>query len=162
MRKPNIEQDGCELCRTEKNAVNNLTSDIERWAKETKENFALKTLLDKKRISASQIDVQNFACAQNSCRLVHCDDIANFSKSVKSLARVSSLNHSKSAELKTHVENLAFPSYHSVVLDFEKQPSARLVQSLRSLICCEHKLVIKRAIFEDFEEHKELKEKHRL
>ena len=148
MRKPNVEDDGCALCRTEKDAITNLTWDVERWAKETKGNHALKQLLDGKKISLSEIAFHNFDNAQNNCRLVHRDDITNLCKSVRLLGRVSKLKISEHSNLKTHVENLAFPSYHSVVLDFEKQPNARLLQSIRSLTCCEHKRVIKSAIID--------------
>ena len=162
MRKPNIENDGCVQCRNEKDAIKNLTSDIERWAKETKENFALKKLLDGNKISTGEIAVHNFDCAQNDCRLVHRDDIATLCKSVKSLGRVSKLKIPENVEVKSYVENLAFPSYHSVVLDFEKEPNAILLQSIRSLICCEHKRVIKSAIIDAFGEDKELRQSHQL
>jgi len=162
MRKPNIDNNGCVQCREEKNAINNLTSNIERWAKETRENFALKKLLDGKKISEGEIAVHNFVSAQSNCRLVHRDDIANLCKSVKLLGRLSKLKTPENVEIKSFVENLAFPSYHSVVLDFEKQPSARLLQSIRSLICCEHKRVIKSAIIDVFEKDEELQHRHQL
>jgi len=162
MRKPNVDDDGCAECREEKDAIHNLTFDVENWAKETKENFALKPLLDVKKISEGEIAVHNFDCAQSNCRLVHRDDIANLCKAVKSLSRLSRTKITEQMKLKTFVENLAFPSYHSVVLDFEKQPSARLLQSLRSLTCCEHKRVIKSAIIDVFRKDEELEHKYRL
>ena len=148
VRKPNIDDDGCLHCRMDKDAIMNLTSDIERWAKETKGNFALKNLLDGKKISVGEIAIHNFDSAQSNCRLVHRDDITNFCKSVRLLVRLSKLRMSEYSELKNYVEKIAFPSYHSVVLDFEKQSNARLLQSIRSLTCCEHKRVIKSAIFD--------------
>lgn len=148
MRKPNIEDDGCVHCRAEKDAINNLKKDVEGWAKETKSDFALKKLLDGKKISVGEIAIHNFDNAQNNCRLVHRDDITNFCQSVRLLGRLSRSKLSELSEIKSYVENIAFPSYHRVVLDFEKQPHARLLQSIRSLTCCEHKRVIKSAIID--------------
>lgn len=162
MRKPNIEDDGCFYCRKEKDAIKNLTTDIERWAKETKENFTLKKLLDGKNISPEEITFHNFDSAQNNCRLVHRDDIANLCKSVRQLGRISKTRIPEHCELKAYVENIAFPSYHSVVLDFERQHSARLLQSIRSLICCEHKRVIKSAIISTSGMDAELQQRYQL
>lgn len=162
VRKPNVEDDGCVYCREERDAIKNLTSDIEKWAKETKDNSILKKLLDGKKISVGEIAFHNFDSAQNNCRLVHRDDIANLCKSVRLLGRISKLKILDNSEMKTYVENIAFPSYHSVVLDFEKQPHARLLQSLRSLTCCEHKRVIKSAIMDTFEIDGELQQRHQL
>lgn len=160
MRKPNVEDDGCVHCRTEKDAVKNLSLDVERWAKETKGNFALKKLLDGKKISLGEIAFHNFDSAQNNCRLVHRDDITNLCDSVKKLGKLSRSTIPDHSELKTYVENLAFPSYHTVVLDFEKQPNARLLQSIRSLTCCEHKRVIKNAIIDGL--GGQLEQRHQL
>ena len=77
-RKPNNEEDGCIYCQKEKDAIKTLTSDVERWAKETKVNTSLKKLLDGKKISLGEIAFHNFDSAQNNCRLVHRDDIGIF------------------------------------------------------------------------------------
>ena len=161
IRKPNHEHDGCKICREEKDAIKNLASDIDKWLTNTKQDSVLKKVLDKKRVSRGETVVHNFDCIQNGCRLVHCDDIANFCKSVKSLTK-KNIPDTTVDDLKSFVENKAFPSYHSVVLDFEKQPSGKLLQSIRSLICCEHKLAIKSAIVDCSDEDKELQKRHRL
>jgi hypothetical protein len=162
VRKPNIEDDGCVFCRKEKDAIKNLTRDIELWAKETKANPSMKKLLDGKKISVGEIEFHNFDSARNNCRLVHRDDIANLCKSVRVLGKISKLKIPENFEMKTYVENIAFPSYHSIVLDFEKQPNARLLQSIRSLICCEHKRVIKSAIIDTFGSNGEVQQRHQL
>ena len=161
-RKPNNEEDGCIYCQKEKDAIKTLTSDVERWAKETKVNTSLKKLLDGKKISLGEIAFHNFDSAQNNCRLVHRDDIGNFCKSVKKLSSFSRLKKPDQSKIKAFVENIVFPSYHSVVLDFEKQPNARLLQSIRSLICCEHKRVIKSAIIDTFGDDVELQGRHQI
>jgi len=144
IRKPSSEHDGCKICRKELDGTKNLLIDIKNWVKNTKNSPVLEKVLDKKRVSGGETVVHNFACMQSGCRLVHCDDIVNFCRSVKSLA--SKALPETIVGIKSLVEKNAFPSYHAVVLDFEKQANEKFLQSIRSLICCEHKLTIKNAI----------------
>lgn len=161
-RKPNIEDDGCVHCRMERNATNNLIVDIEKWAKETKENFSLKKVIAGQKYSREEIALHNFDRAQNNCRLVHRDDISNLSRSVRLLSRVSKQKINDKIELKTFAENIAFPVSNSFVMGFEKQPCARLFHSLRSLICREHKRVIKSAIVDSSGSDGETKQRHKI
>jgi hypothetical protein len=120
------------------------------WVKETKENDALKKLLDGNRTVEREVAVHNFTCAQNGCRLVHCDDISNFRNAVRGIEMLGKKSTPETAkELRRSVENLAFPAYHSVVLEFERESIGMLLQSLRSLICRAHKLVIQSALFQE-------------
>jgi hypothetical protein len=145
---PVFEDDGCSLCHKEKDLMKFLKSGIERWSRDTRDNPTLKKLLDGNRTMTREIAVHNFTRAENGCRLVHCDDISSWRKMVTSAAKPYKRKFADSDEFKSYVENLAFPSYHAVVLDFERQPAERLLQSLRSLICRQHKLVIKSAVFQ--------------
>jgi hypothetical protein len=149
---PIFEDDGCPLCQQEKDLMKSLKNQIELWARETRDNPLLKKLLDVNRTAPREIAVHNFAWAQSGCRLVHSDDISNWRKSVMSAAKICKRKISDSDELKSSIENLAFPSYRATVLEFERDPIDRLLQSLRSLICCEHKLVITGAVFQQSED----------
>jgi hypothetical protein len=145
----NPDIDGCPECQAEKVSIDRLKIELENWAKETRENFELKGLLGGNRTVEREIEVHNFTTAENGCRLVHRTDIQTWRKALSTLAGASKIKSTDTVLLKADVENIAFPSYHYVVLEFERQPVEKLVTSLRSLICREHRLVIKTAIFRD-------------
>lgn len=147
--KPILDDDGCSLCQKEKDVLKSLKSGIETWARETRDNRILKKLLDGNRTLTREIAVHNFTCAQSGCRLVHCDDISNWRKMVISAGKACKRKSNDSEEFRIYIENIAFPNYHSVVLEFERKPIERLLHSLRSLICREHKLVMKSSIFQE-------------
>jgi len=161
LRKPNIKDDGCPYCCREREAVKSLISDIEKWAMKTEANAALKELLDRKKILTGDTLLHNFDKAQNNCRLVHTDDMTIFCKSVRLLGRLSKTKLPEISKVKTHVENIAFPRYH-VLPNSEKQPEKRLLHSLRSLTCCDHKRAIKSAMIDNFKNDGEIQERYSL
>eukprot|EP00980_Cylindrotheca_fusiformis_P000669 scaffold160_cov136-Cylindrotheca_fusiformis.AAC.16 len=141
------DDEGCPECRSEMMAYKQLVSDLATWSKETQEHFVLKDLIDGKRTVSRESEVKNFATAKGGCRLVHQLDIEAWRRAAKSLAKPQNIKAETCNELKAHVENIAFSSYHSVVLEFERQPVEKVVTSLRPLICRAHKLVIETAVF---------------
>jgi hypothetical protein len=137
---------GCAACQGDKEILDLLKDKLGEWTKGTKQNFELKGLIDGKRVSRD-IDVHNFTCAKNGCRLVHRVDIQTWRKALSTITTQSKTKNMDIDQFKEFVESTVFPNYHSVVLDFERQPVERLLASLRSLICREHRRVIKNAIF---------------
>jgi hypothetical protein len=157
------DEEGCPICQAQKASIDKLRTDLESWAKETRGNHELKALLDGNRTVSREIEVHNFTNAKTGCRLVHRSDIQTWRETVNTLLGAGKVTADDSTGLKRFVENIAFPSYHRVVLEFERQPVERLVTSLRSLICREHRLVIKGAIFRDVaSSDTDKKEDHRL
>jgi hypothetical protein len=150
--------DGCPECNMERLSFERLQGDLEKWAKETHEDVELKNLVD--GTVSREIEARNFKRAQSGCRLVHRADIDSWRSTLKALKRKTKLIDSK--DLKAFVENIAFPSYHSVVLEFERQPIEKAVTSLRSLVCREHRLVIESAIFFINSESTDTKQSHLL
>lgn len=142
-----LDEEGCPQCKFEKLTKDQLVSDLSTWSKETQENAVLKDLIDGKRTVSRESEVKNFTTAKGGCRLVHQLDIESWRSAVKSLSKPGKISARNSNELKAHVESIAFLSYHSVVLEFERQPVEKLVTSLRPLICRAHKLVIETAVF---------------
>lgn len=140
---------GCPECSAEKASMDNMRNQVGIWVKETRENFQLKNLLQRNRTVSREIEVHNFTNASSGCRLVHRTDIETVRIALKKLS-ASKMKLMDFTSLKAEVESVAFPSYHSVVLEFERQPMERLLSSLRSLICREHRRVIKSALFRDF------------
>lgn len=147
---PILEDDGCPLCQKEKDSTKSLKNWIEIWARETRDSPLLKKLLDANRTATREIAGHNFERAECGSRLVHCDDISNWRKSVMSAARICKRKFSDSYELKLYIENLALP--RNEALGSRSDPVGRLLQSLRPLICDEHKLVIKGAVFQRSDE----------
>lgn len=145
------EDNGCPECEVERASKDLLRTELENWATETKENFDLKVLYGGKSAISREKEVHNFTNGKNGVRLVHGADIKTWRNAVSTLADPSKIEATDSATLKTVVEDIAFPSYHRVVLEFERLPVERLLSSLRSLLCGEHKLVIKCAVFQDLE-----------
>ena len=138
--------DGCPECQAERASIDRLKVELENWSKESRENFELKGLLQGNRTVEREIEVHNFTTAVNGCRLVHRTDIQTWRNALAKMNKIKS-DDTSTTLLKSHVESIAFPSYHSVVLEFERQPVEKMLTSLRSLICRAHKLVIKTAIF---------------
>jgi hypothetical protein len=128
-----------------------LRTELENWATETQANVDLKVLYAGKSAISREKEVHNFTNGTSGVRLVHRADIKTWRNAVSTLADPSKIEATDSTTLKTVVEDIAFPSYHRVVLEFERLPVERLLSSLRSLICREHKLVIKCAVFQDLE-----------
>lgn len=145
------EDNGCPECEVERASKDLLRTELENWATETKENFDLKVLYGGKSAISREKEVHNFTNGKNGVRLVHGADIKTWRKAVSTLADPSKIEATDTATLKAVVEDIAFPSYHRVVLEFERLPVERLLSSLRSLICGEHKYSIKCAVFQDLE-----------
>jgi hypothetical protein len=143
------EGNGCPECEVERASKDLLKTELENWATETKENFDLKVLYGGKSAISREKEVHNFTNGKNGVRLVHGADIKTWRNAVSTLADPSKIEATSSTTLKTVVEDIAFPSYHRVVLEFERLPVERLLSSLRSLVCGEHKLVIKCSVFQD-------------
>ena len=140
----------CTLCDREKDSLKDLKASVLTWVKATKDNETLKKLLDGNRTVKREVAVHNFTCAQNGCRLVHCDDISNFRSAVNGIEKLLKKSATDApTELKRKVEDLAFPPYHSVVLEFERESIGIMLQSLRSLICRAHKRVIESALYQE-------------
>ena len=138
---------GCAACRGEKEALETMKGRLSDWAKGTKQNFELKELIDGKRTFSRDMEVHNFTCAINGCRLVHRADIQTWRKGIKTINTTRKTKSMDINQLKDFVVSAMFPNTHAVVLEFERLPVERLLASLRSLICREHKRVIKDAIF---------------
>ncbi len=136
----------CPVCREERESVDTLKHAIQSWASTTREDPALKTLLDRKRTQAREHEAYNFTTATNGCRLVHKTDIITWREAVKTLANPQKIIGNSSDQIRSFSENLVFPSCHKVVLEFENEPIDKLVASIRSFICREHDLVVENAI----------------
>ncbi|KAL3916643.1 MAG: hypothetical protein SGILL_005083 [Bacillariaceae sp.] len=140
--RPYADFAGCPLCEQEKESAKQFRADIKRWTEETRANPALKKLLDTNRVDTRQIQSHNFNGAESGCRLVHRDDILNFRSAVTRIAKTTG------DDIKASIEKIAFPPFHSVVYEFERESAGILLSSLKSLICGVHRKVIQSAIFQ--------------
>lgn len=143
-----VPRDGCFPCQHERETARKLKSDVEQWVKVIRGNPILKQVLDENRTRKGNITIQNFQAAKCRSRLVFREDIVNFRKAVKTANRIVGEDGVDSGVMKQRLENIAFPTCHSVVYEFERVSVAKLLSSLRSLICRAHKQVISTAVFE--------------
>lgn len=144
----NLDYD-CPFCRQEREFVEVFKRAIQTWAIRTRDDTALKALLDRKRTLAREQSSCNFATASNWCRLVHKADVATWREVVKTLSSLQRISGSSIESIRSFVEGLAFPNCHKVTLEFENEPIDKLVASIRSFICREHDMVVQNAILGD-------------
>lgn len=139
----------CYICKAEKASVETLKDAINAWAIKTREDASLKSLLDVKRTRSREQEISNFATAKDGCRLVHKSDIMTWREAVKLFSNSQKIKGDNCDEVRLFAEKLAFPSGHAVVLDFENEPVDKLLASIRSFICREHHMVVKKGILGD-------------
>jgi hypothetical protein len=135
------------VCQHERETVKRWKDDIDKWASETRAIPQLKGLLDENRTIAREIAIHNFHAAKCRSRLVYRGDIENFCRAVKMINRIIKRDGVDHRALKDRLEKIAFPQFHSVVYEFERESVGKLLSSLRSLICRAHKKVISAAVF---------------
>ncbi|KAG7352741.1 ubiquitin carboxyl-terminal hydrolase [Nitzschia inconspicua] len=145
-----VPKDGCPICEREKETMQRLKDDVERWVSKTRKSNGLVKLLDDKRVCNRDIGIHNFNAARCRSRLVYRDDVVNFQKAVKMANRVMKGDDISIA--KEQLERIAFPPFHTIVYEFEKESVGKLLSSLRSLLCRAHKQVIYTAVFEQADE----------
>lgn len=153
-----VSKEGCSVCDQERESLQLLRDDVEQWVDKMRKKDALTKVLSDKRTCSRDIGICNFDASEEHSRLVYRYDIENFRRAVQISKRV--LKSNEVGIVKERLEKIAFPPFHSVVYEFEKESICMLLSSLRSLICRAHKQVISTAVFEQGVDEKNILSKH--